>query len=222
MNLDLAPPDEALRDTPIYRSVPADVAGKALVTPSGERVPVRIPLEVDNIWEWLRPARYPSRRCCAFGSPTPVLASGSGPPDGVVCKVLIRPPARIAQLRSVHDARHHPDVKSLPALLARYECSGAPHITALHSGLLDRQQMDELLSQDQGLRVSIQRICRYWQDTDLWDDVSPAAIDPTGEIIFSAPGGYFLEPLGGSFGAESSVSAESQVHSRTRATGRTS
>jgi hypothetical protein len=221
MKLNLAPPDEALRDTPIYRSVPADVAGKALVTPAGGRLPVRIPLEVDNIWEWLRPARYPSRRFCAFGSPSPSLARESGPPYGVVCRVLIKPPARIAQLRTVSDARHHPDVKSLTALLARHR-HAARTAAALHSHFLDREQTAEILSHDAGLSRSIQRACRYWLDTDLWDGLSPAAIDPTGEIIFSAPDGYFLEPLGGSFGAESSVSAESQVHSRTRATGSTS
>jgi hypothetical protein len=222
MSPHLPPPDEALRGTPIYRSVPAGCEGRSHSTPAGGRVPVRIPLAVDNIWEWLRPAHYPSRRFSAFGSPTPGLAEESGPPDGIICRVLIRSPARIAQLRSVRDARHHPDVRSLPALLARYERSGTASITALHSRLLGRVQTGEILGQDPALLISIQRASQYWPDSNLWDSLNPAVIDPSGEIMFTAPHGYFLERLGGSFRPESSVRAESQAHMRTRATGSTS
>jgi hypothetical protein len=222
MNPHPAPQEEALRATPIYRSVPAGCEGRPLVTPPGNRVPVRIPLEVDNIWEWLRPGPYPSRRFSAFGSPTPGLAAESGPADGIICRVLIRPPASIAQLRSVPDARHHPDVKSLPALLARHRRGGAASVTALRSRLLDRAQTEEILGQDPGLLLSIQRASQYWPDSRLWESINPAVIDPAGEIMFTAPHGYFLEPLGESFRPVSSSSAESQMHMRTRATGSTS
>jgi hypothetical protein len=222
MNEHLASPDEALCSTPIYRSVPAGCDGRAHFTPAGGRVPVRIPLAVDNIWEWLRPARFPSRRFSAFGSPTPGLAMESGPADGIICRVLISPPASIAQLRSVRDARHHPDVKSLLFLLDEYEQSGGASISAMHSRLLERAETGELLGQDPQLLVSIQQASRYWPDSHLWDSLSPAVIDPAGEIMFTAPHGYFLERLGGSLRPVSSSSADSQVHMRTRATGSTS
>lgn len=121
MNLKLAMTVHAFQATPIFRSVSDTHSGAVLHTPAGDRRPVRIPLEVDNIWEWVRQPQFPSRRSCAFGSPSGALAAASGPADGRVCRVLIKPPAQVIQLRGIPDARGHPDLHALRAVLRAHE-----------------------------------------------------------------------------------------------------
>lgn len=197
MNLKLAMAVSAFQSTPIFRSVRDTHSGAVLHTPAGDRRPVRIPQEVDNIWEWARQPQFPSRRSCGFGSPSSDLAAASGPTDGKVCRVLIRPPAQVIQLRNIPDARCHPDVGALREVLRAHEQrarSDRENIGMLRAHFLSREQTQALLAGHPDLMTDLEECVRYWQDCCSWDTLNPEAIDSRGEIAFFAPHGYVLDP----------------------------
>lgn len=91
--------------------------------PTSLRPPSNVPYVVDNLWEWTRPAHYPSRRACAFASPsrTDAVTSAKGPwADGMLYQVHFADDAHVVQL-AVKDAADHPDAgsKGLRRLLFR-------------------------------------------------------------------------------------------------------
>lgn len=197
MNLKLAMTAHAFQATPIFRSVSDTHSGAVLHTPAGDRRPVRIPLEVDNIWEWARQPQFPSRRSCAFGSPSGTLAAASGPADGRVCRVLIKPPAQVIQLRGIPDARGHPDLHALRAVLRAHEENASPEradIGMLRTHFLSGEQTQALLAGHPDLMIDLKESVRYWQDCFSWDTLNPETIDSSGEIAFIAPHGYVLDP----------------------------
>jgi hypothetical protein len=120
---------------PLYRAVPREkfdptVIGRAHAT---RRIPSNVPFVVDNLWEYLRPEHFPSRRHAIYASPTPELAlenaSAAGPlrDQYQACLLEIfqettgagasaQAPYRATQL-SVPDARNHPDVFALNKLV---------------------------------------------------------------------------------------------------------
>jgi len=197
MNLRLAAAVGAFQETPIFRSVRDAHSGAVLRTPASNRRPVRIPLEIDNIWEWARPPHYSSRRSCGFGSPSSGLAKAYGPAGGTVCRVLIRPPAQVIQLRSIPDARYHPDVRTLRAVLRAHEQRARSEhgdIGVLRAHYLSREQTHALLAGLPDLLTDLRESVRYWHDCCSWDTLNPETIDSCGEIAFSAPHGYVLDP----------------------------
>ena len=77
------------------------------------RTPQNVPYVVDNLWEWARPDGMPSRRGCAYASPTPELArenAGNGPLD-VFQLVDIAPDSILVQIPP-SDAKRHSDIES--------------------------------------------------------------------------------------------------------------
>lgn len=81
------------------------------------RLPGNVPYLVDNIWEWLRPDGFPSRRAAVFASPTAALAIQSVSPDAVAHRVVFGGPTMLAQIAGIDDARDHPDVRALRTLI---------------------------------------------------------------------------------------------------------
>lgn len=76
------------------------------------RTPQNVPYVVDNLWEWARPYGMPSRRGCAYASPTPELArenAGNGPLD-VFQLVEIAPDSILVQIPP-SDAKRHSDIE---------------------------------------------------------------------------------------------------------------
>src|SRR5215468_6363143 len=73
------------------------------------RPPLKVPYVVDNLWEWVRPECYPSRRFSAFASPQPDLAKEQGAKEGGVYRVEFRGHRRICQLKGYRNAKDHPD-----------------------------------------------------------------------------------------------------------------
>jgi hypothetical protein len=103
----------------------------------------------------------------------------------------------VIQLRSVPDARGHPDVRALRAVLRAHEQhtrSERGDIGILRAHFLSGEQTQALLAGHPDLMTDLKESIRYWQDCYSWDMLNPETIDPSGEIAFSAPHGYVLDP----------------------------
>jgi hypothetical protein len=190
----------------IYRSVfPHDLGDGMERTGVTIRPPVYVPNVVDNLWEWQRPAGYPSRRMSAFASPTPELALQGGPPQAKVYEVDISSEIKIGQLYGYRDSRDHPEAAAIPILL--YELLGHNWIGSrmedkdaagrLWLPCLSKAEVDRLFADVSALRVirdEVTSSIRYWNDVQLLDP-SNLKLDPEGEIFFEAPNGYIMRPL---------------------------
>jgi hypothetical protein len=178
--------------TPILRSVTPDQVGRLLSPPENRR-PKRVPVLVDNLWEWSRPPQFPSRRSSVFGSPTPELALRFGPRGGVVCQVLLAPPFRIAQLEGCPDARYHPDLERLTAMVSEIP-DGL--LQALETPLASPDVVDTALDNvEPGWAPRLRAAVTLWTTTRLGIDELPARVDRVGEFFLEASGGYALAPL---------------------------
>jgi hypothetical protein len=183
-------PSEFFR-TPIYRSVseyPTDVSR----TPSHDRRPKRVPLLVDNVWEYLRPIEMPSRRSCAFGSPSIKLARERGPAEGIVCSVLASEPFIMGQIAACPDASMHPDVKIILSLLAGSQLATSD-VHALSSELLSREIVAQLLDASPKTRDGLASRVRLWSTCKIISLDDTSNCDLIGEFFFEAPLGYILE-----------------------------
>lgn len=195
----------------LYRALPAagfrDGALKPhLVT---RRVPSNVPCVVDNLWEWLRPQNYPSRRHAAYASPTPELAlqGASVRPSQrsqyVVARV--RFPGRFAMVQlTVADARFHPDVKALPRVLLEL-LGGASWIAApletkrvaapLYAPALAREETEAVLDElpdASRVKEALRTASRFWTDAQWLTDQDGTLHHPEGELFFEAFDGYLL------------------------------
>lgn len=101
----------------LYRAIPEDkfTEQKVYKRQATKRVPSNVPYLVDNIWEYLRPEKYPSRRHSVYASPTPELAleNASMITDGAFVVTEVKFSNRnykIAHIQ-VADARYHRDIK---------------------------------------------------------------------------------------------------------------
>ena len=182
-----------LYTTPIYRSI-AERSGSMLYTPKRCRIPKRVPLLVDNIWEYLRPGNMPSRRKSAFGSPTADLASKFGPKNGTVYRVVISVPCVIAQIAGCSDASYHPDIETITSIFER-AALGQRKLDKLTSELLSKQQTNMLLATaPETLNATLNAIT-FWSQCQRIELGLTAQHDPVGEFFFEAPRGYYLERL---------------------------
>lgn len=105
----------------MYRAVPKDGfdSTKQYYSLSTRRTPSNVPYLVDNIWEWLRPTHFPSRRFSAYASPTPELALenasavGSNKDAYIVCEVNFNSSeVKLAHI-IVKDAKYHQDISKI-------------------------------------------------------------------------------------------------------------
>jgi hypothetical protein len=165
------------------------------------RPPVSVPNVVDNLWEWARPERFPSRRFAVFGSPSPELAAEHGPDGGEVYAVEFLGDATICQVRGYGNSKHHPECIRLPIFL--YERLGGDFLGASMEGKVDagrlwlpcltKEDVERVLAESSRLRDvrdELRDEVRYWDDVVLVDSSSPC--DPEDELFFDAPGGYYL------------------------------
>jgi hypothetical protein len=178
--------------TPIYRCVPSLEDG-LIHAPEGNRIPKHVPVLVDNIWEYLRPVEMPSRRSSAFGSPTPLLASRFGPPDGVVGRVFVTRPCTIAQISRCPDASLHEDIESIPVMLRNTGIADVL-LRQLSSTLLQQAQIGVLIRAAGLPALIFAKASTFWQQCTLLEPGIDDVIDITGEMFFEAPRGYALRP----------------------------
>jgi hypothetical protein len=171
------------------------------------RPPINVPNVVDNLWEWVRPSKFPNRRSSVFASPSQELARQQGPENGVVCNVELIGEYNMCQLKGCANSRNHPECVTLPIFL--YEKLGELWLNdslerkaeagRLWLPCLTREDVNALFSEVEilrGLRDQLSaRIC-YWNDLVLVDPRQPC-LDPEGEVFFETAEGYYLTPVAG-------------------------
>jgi len=188
----------------IFRSVllTNGVAPDKLLRPDAiPRPPVTVPNVVDNLWEWARPERFPSRRFAVFASPSPELAAANGPEGGRVYAVEFGGDAVLCQVRGYRDSKHHPERVKLPLFL--YKRLGRAFLAAgldekidagrLWLPCLTKTEVERVLAESselRSLRDALQDEVRYWDDVVVVDSSVP--IHPEDELFFGAPDGYYL------------------------------
>jgi len=171
------------------------------------RLPANIPYVVDNLWEWVRPDRFPSRRTSVFACPRAELVPKTGNVSGYeVFEVSNLVNANAVQIPQV-DARHHPDVGTLHKILVQLLTVEWFTIKPL----VDRQAIAPLWMPGM-TREDMERVMQHTElvsikdklasSITLWHDAKPVSFEqaqsypyPDGEIFFSASE-WTLLPLG--------------------------
>jgi hypothetical protein len=191
----------------IYRSVLNDKAlvNKLIKTNRFVRPPVKIPFVVDNLWEWKRSEKFPSRRFSAFASPQAHLAKKQGPSEGNVYRVELVGRYKICQLKGYRNAVRHPDCITLPILL--FEKIGNDWLSSsmdakltlgrLWLPALTKEEVEQIFNQVPFFvehRELIHDSIRFWDDVQVIDDQHPV-IDDESELFFEAIDGYYLRPF---------------------------
>ena len=196
---------------PLYRAVKSTEMSKFIAHPTSRRVPRNVPYVVDNLWEWLRPEEFPSRRMSAYASPSPELAlacagaTGAQKNEYVVTTVTFPGQVKIAQLLQ-KDAREHRDLKELPKAILGF--LGINWVSQAYRNRLDiaplflpaisRDEAEETMNRIPGgdeLREIIRVKSCFWQDARLLTASVEHLDFPEGEIFFEALDGYFLTPV---------------------------
>lgn len=179
-------------DRAIFRSVENPVIRGLLHTPSGTRIPRRVPLVVDNLWEWARPKGLPSRRSSAFASPTTELAARFGPENGTACEVHFAGEYLAAQISNLPDAGLHSDIDRISLLCAEH--ASLPTFSLLWTPLLQPNSVDRIMTHlPPSVRQALTQSIVFWNDVTRFS-LDDRGTDKIGEIFFSAPAGYYLVP----------------------------
>jgi hypothetical protein len=166
---------------------------------STPRPPGNLPFYVDNIWESLRPAGFPSRRYSAFASPDPEQAAASAGlrPDQVYRVRLPRDTSACQIVRNAQpeDARYHSDVKMLRSMVIpewfKVSDENRRSVMALFAPCTSREDVEAALSYFPADVVDgIKTACSFWHDVQIFDPETPPP-SSTGEIFFE--GTYHLD-----------------------------
>lgn len=183
----------------VAKNVGDGVVGSAQTS----RPPGNVPYYVDNIWEWLRPAAFPSRRKSAFASPTPQLAAAAAQGDVKDSwQVKLTEGQRAYQIQNgptPEDARYHADITNLKSLIMRSSIarcwfdlpvSKKMPEAILFVPCLSKSEVQEIISESTILDESnIKSVSTFWNDIVEFDPDGPPP-HPTGEIFFE--GAYRL------------------------------
>jgi hypothetical protein len=190
----------------IYRSVlnGSNLVNRLLKTDSFVRPPVKIPFVVDNLWEWARTDKFPSRRISAFASPRVDLARQQGPRHAEVYRVELIGRYKICQVVGYPNAVHHPDCVNIPILLfeklgndwLRSAMEAKLEIGRLWLPALSKDEVEQIFQKVAFFaknRHEIISSIHFWEDVHLINDQNPIVDD--GEIFFETTDGYYLRPL---------------------------
>ena len=192
----------------LYRAVRSMEMQQETPYQSTRRVPGNVPYLVDNLWEWLRPEGLPSRRHCAYASPTSELALACAGAttaqrnEFIVTTVTF--PGKVAIVQVPHkDAKYHPDVKELPKAILNFlgmawrdkAVADRLDLAPLFLPVVSKQEVEQVFHSIEGsdeLREIITNTSRFWQDAKLLTTSVEQLDDPEGEIFFEAFDGYRL------------------------------
>jgi len=173
------------------------------------RIPGNVSYLVENLWEWLRPEGFPSRRRCVCASPAPEHAHAGDQAfnanQSFLTEVILLGKASIAQVPQ-KDIAYHPDVKLLPRTFLDFFGSEWPELTASHR--MDMAPLFLPVIAPEEVEATLQNIKRgpelsevirakstLWHDArllKLTDDLFPFA---EGEIFFEPFDGYRLKRI---------------------------
>lgn len=191
----------------IYRATPSAPRAQVTAKPT-IRAPGNVPYLVDNLWEWLRPAEFPSRRTAAFASPSEELARMSqASPQCFVSRVILPEGWPVAQLvggADRHDVKNHADVTGLRKIIMEQLGSDwlalpvqerGPEAT-LFTPCLRAQEVEDVIRNSTSLKADdLKSVSTFWKDVALTS--YPSITDEIGEIFFEVPAdGYRLENVG--------------------------
>jgi len=196
---------------PLYRAVRSAEMSGFVAYPTSRRVPRNVPYVVDNLWEWLRPKEFPSRRVAAYASPSPELAlacagaTAATRNEFAVTTVTFPGQVKIAQLRQ-KDARDHPDLKELPRAILEFlgnnwvsqAYRSRLDIAPLFLPVISSDEVAETMNRIPGgdeLRETIGIVSRFWKDARLLTASVEHLDFLEGEIFFEALDGYCLTPV---------------------------
>jgi hypothetical protein len=172
------------------------------------RMPSNIPYLVDNIWEWLRPEEFPSRRFAAYASPTPELALANASAVGLdpelykVCEVVLNTPnVKIAHI-PIKDARYHREVSEIMRHVAfrlgkdfsNMNIKEKAQHAALYMPSVSKEEMIEYFFSS----ASTQKLAQELEDiSTFWKEASLIPRNHDGELFFEVSGNvsYTLKSL---------------------------
>jgi hypothetical protein len=161
------------------------------------RIPGNVPYVVDNLWEWVRPDHFPSRRHCVCASPKAALAQKfGGSSAGTVFQVQRIVGGKIAQIKQ-QDAKLHDEARTLHKTLLKLLDSN----WLSNASLAEKKAIAPLwmpcLSRDEveSLFITIPRLAkikenliaeiRFWKEAKIAPLNEPWPFDD-GEIFFEA------------------------------------
>lgn len=188
----------------LYRAEPATTRKH---DPLDRRPPQNVPYVVDNLWEWTRPANWPSRRGCEYASPDPESArkSAGDKPVLQVFRLHFKPGAIALQIAEP-DAKEHRDIKpnqlrkTLFELLKPHPNSPYPSWASqplplklaaapLFLPVLSREELDALLGAAgplANIADQLRQEIGFWNSAKLIDFSAAALPYGTGEVFFEA------------------------------------
>ena len=181
----------------IYRAT-ANFTPKIVPTATTPRAPGNVPFYIDNIWEWLRPDNFPSRRLSAFAAPRAegAAASASCSLDQVYRVELLdgQPVCQLIKGDRPDDARYHADIDRLKRQIIRdlprewyqrpYAERGVEAVLFLPCATRDEieivMQESSLIDADR-----IRQASTFWHDVALLgEDRVMQKLHPSGELFF--------------------------------------
>lgn len=194
----------------MFRAVPKDGfdLSKIYKGQLTRRTPSNVPYLVDNIWEWLRPEHFPSRRFSAYASPTPEFALDNASAVGtdlsayLVCEVQFNQDnIKLAHI-PIKDAKFHKDIskimRTVMASLGKDFSNMDIETKALHSALfmpaVSKKELNDYFNDTVASEIlgeEIKKISTFWQEAAT----TPQNHD--GELFFEVSGdvSYTLKPI---------------------------
>lgn len=162
------------------------------------RAPGNVPFLVDNVWEWLRPASFPSRRFSAFAAPSvDGAATSAGCNINQVYRVELldgQPACQLINGERPEDARYHADIDSLKRLIIRalprewYQRPPAERgiEAVLFLPCATREDIDMVMQKSTLIDAdSIRNSCSFWRDVALLKGAAKLQeMHHSGEIFF--------------------------------------
>lgn len=181
----------------MYRGT-ANFTHETFAAATTPRAPGNVPFLVDNVWEWLRPASFPSRRFSAFAAPSidGAAASAACSTDEVYRVELLdaQPVCQLINGQRPEDARYHADIESLKRLiirtLPREWYQRPPFERGIEAVLFlpcaTRDDIDMVMQKSTLIDAdNIRNSCSFWRDVALLrGDLMLQEMHHTGEIFF--------------------------------------
>jgi hypothetical protein len=181
----------------IYRGT-AKFTPSAVPAATTPRAPGNVPFLVDNVWEWLRPSSFPSRRLAAFAAPCSIGAAASASCSvDQVYRVELLDSQSVCQLiggEQPEDAKYHADLERLKRLIIRtlprewYQrpLSERGLEATLFLPCATRDEIEMVMQKTTLIDAhGIRQSCTFWQDVALLQgDLMLQELHPSGEVFF--------------------------------------
>ena len=179
----------------IYRAV-REITGDWKESPPTRRLSSNLLPLTDNLWEWLRPEVYPSRRHAIFASPTEQEAHGAWE-QGKVGVVEFNDVPLVGQHCGYPDVKNHPDEEIFRKLwvieLKKTEWVqndiqsklSRPHLGHLMLPLLSKSEVDTILKDFPKFAENIQKASTVWKCFRLFDPMKDGPPSSSGEIVIN-------------------------------------